>query len=203
MTPNILLDTLPDAVMVNGRGFPIATDYTAGIRFEQLMYDREATDAERAVVAVEDIYFPGAEYTPEDRKDMLDGISWFYCCGKPPNPKDKRKPKHPAGIKAPRIYDFDHDAQYIYAAFMAAYRIDLSDTSLHWWLFRALFNALPSETEFVKIMGYRATDVSKIKDKAQKAHIRRLQELYRLPVEMSEEDKVAAAGAIFAGGIRS
>ena len=73
---------------------------------------------------------------------------------------------------------------------MQQYGIDLQDIEyLHWWKFKALFNGLAENTQFVKIMGYRAMDISKIKDKKEKKRYRELQRLYALPDMRTEEEK--------------
>ena len=70
---------------------------------------------------------------------------------------------------------------------------------MHWWKFHALFSGLTSSTKIVEIMGYRATDLSKISDKNERARLAKLKRIYDLPVNYSYEDKVAMAGASFGG----
>ena len=99
-----------------------------------------------------------------------------------------------------RIYDFEHDDDYIYAAFMAQYHLDLQKVEyLHWWKFHALFRGLPSSAKIVEIMGYRGTDLGRIKSKSEQERIARMKEIYALPQELSFEDKVAMAGMAFGG----
>ena len=81
--------------------------------------------------------------------------------------------------------------------------MDLQDTEyLHWWKFIALFGGLSEQAEIVKVMGYRATDLSKIKNKNERNRIARLKAIYSLPDLLSREEKIARAGAIFGGGIK-
>lgn len=73
---------------------------------------------------------------------------------------------------------------------MSQYNIDLQDAvSLHWWKFKAMFQGLNDNNEIVKIMGYRALNLNDIKDKQQKAHYRKLKNLYKLPDNRTEEEK--------------
>ncbi len=74
---------------------------------------------------------------------------------------------------------------------MAQYGIDLTKDDLHWWLFRALFEGLNDENKICKVMEIRSIDLSKIKDKEQKAHYRRLKRIYRLPDPRCEEEQEA------------
>ena len=78
--------------------------------------------------------------------------------------------------------------------------IDLNDIEyLHWWKFHALFRGLPSSAKIVEIMGYRGTDLGRIKSKSEQERIARMKEIYALPQELSFEDKVAMAGMAFGG----
>jgi len=98
-----------------------------------------------------------------------------------------------------RIYDFEYDAPYIYAAFLAQYRIDLQRDMLHWWQFAALFKALGEDNQIVKIMGYRGMDLSKIKDKEQKAQYRKMQKIYALPQPKAVQQELDRMAAILNG----
>ena len=66
--------------------------------------------------------------------------------------------------KSEKVLDFQQDAEYIYAAFLQAYGIDLfrcqdrpgNTQTLHWWQFTALLASLPSDTRLSEIVGIRA-----------------------------------------------
>lgn len=68
---------------------------------------------------------------------------------------------------------------------------------LHWWEFRALFQGLKDDNKIVKIMGYRGIDLSKIKDKEEKARYKKLKKIYALPDMRTEQQKEADFGAAF------
>ena len=53
----------------------------------------------------------------------------------------------------------------------------------------ALFASLNEEVLFSKIMGFRATKVSKIKDKSMKEYYKKMQQYYALPDMRTEEQK--------------
>ena len=91
--------------------------------------------------------------------------------------------------KSKRVYDFEIDSELIYAAFMQQYKIDLSTVDLHWWKFKALFNSLSEDTQFIKVVRYRSMDLSKIKDKDQKKFYREMKSFYRLPDNRTEKEK--------------
>lgn len=86
----------------------------------------------------------------------------------------------------------------IYSAFIETYQMDLQEIDyLHWWKFKAMFNSLNKDTKIVEIMGYRAIDLSKIKDKEEKARYRKLKKIYKLPDMRTEAQKEADFGNAF------
>ena len=89
-----------------------------------------------------------------------------------------------------KIYSYEHDADLIYTAFLDQYKLDLNDIEyLHWFKFKAMFEGLKSENKICEIMGYRAVDISKIKDKEEKKRYKKLQREYALPDDRTEEEK--------------
>jgi hypothetical protein len=72
---------------------------------------------------------------PPDRKAGFDELYRFYL-NEQPLPRD-------AGKRSGVIpFDWKLDSEYIYAAFMQQYGINLMETDLHWHDFLALLNAL-------------------------------------------------------------
>lgn len=200
MRANLLIDSLPDTITVDGREHPVNTDFRTGVLFEMLMYD-ETVSSENKCIQIFDLYFDKHAKEVPLTKEAFDTILAFYRCERQENRAAKRiasrKKQQPK-----RIYDFDHDDAYIYAAFMAQYGIDLNSINcLHWWKFQALFTALNNEQKIVEIMGYRATDLSQIKSKQERERITRLKAIYSLPNTVSREDKIAHAASVFSGGL--
>lgn len=190
---NLLTDALPEAVEIGGRLYPIDTDFTTGIKFELLTFDEEIPESEKVDLAI-NLYFPDP---PEDTRAALKAIRWFFSGGEESTRKGKKKGGF--GIQK-RIYDFNYDASYIYAAFRADYGIDLTREHLHWWVFRALFSALREDNMICKIMGYRAVDLSKLKGKELQFY-RKKQKEFAIPAPKSERDKLAAIDdALLNGG---
>ncbi len=124
---------------------------------------------------------------PENIKKAIEQMLWFYRCGKDvSSSKGNGKSK---GVT--QIYSFEYDDDYIYSAFLDQYNIDLQDIEyLHWWKFKAMFKSLKDDNMIVKIMGYRSMDLSKVKDKEQKAYYKRMQKLYEIPISKNEQNKL-------------
>ena len=198
-TANILIDPLPLAIQVSGRDLPIETDFRTGILFEQLVESNEVPQEEKIAYAV-NLYFPGRfPSNAMEQIQAVDGMLWFYSCGDEERTTQQDQQQNSTSI-ARRIYDYDIDAPLIYSAFLAQYNIDLQDIQyLHWWKFIAMFRGLAQHHKIVEIMGYRAMNIAKIKNRAEREHYAAMQAKYALPDNRSAEEKAAAAGALFGG----
>lgn len=170
MESNLLLDPLPESVEVGGKDYAICTDFRTGILFSMAMEDAELSEPERLDIALS-LYFP--EMPPEPL-EAVQKILWFYACGKTDTPGG-------SGKRAKDVCSFAHDAPYIYAAFLQQYRIDLNIESLHWWKFRALFDALSPDTLFMKIAGWRGAEIDSKMPDAERRRLQELKERYALP----------------------
>lgn len=197
MKQNLLIDTLPDTVMVDGREFSIRSDFRISVMFELLIGDGELSQKQKLRNTLE-LYY---EEIPDNHEEAIEQVLTFYACGKQRKNSGSSSEKS-KGFKSP-IYSFEYDDGLIFSAFYDQYGIDLNEIEyLHWWKFKAMFDALKSDNEIVKIMSYRATDLNSIKDKAERRRIAKLQAIHAIPNNMSYEDKVSAAGAIFGGGLK-
>lgn len=163
---NILCEDLPESVCVNGIEYPVYTDFRRWIKIETLL--SEGATAENIADAVLLCY----KALPKNLKDAMCGIAYFHGLG--------GGEKRAAPCRAKPLYSFECDGKYIYGAFWEKYGIDLSKAQLHWWQFASLFASL-GECRFTKIVGWRATDLSQIKNKEQKRVYRKLKRLYALP----------------------
>jgi len=179
---NILLDGLPSSIEFGGRVVPIDTDFKTGILFELAIQDPNLDEEERLYTIFSLYLHDNLPETEDEATEALKEIITFYRCGSTVEPEEQSGKGN--GEEA---FSYEYDADYIYAAFMSAYRIDLAKEALHWWQFRALFRALPTDTEFMKIVGYRTMEIPAKMSKEQKAHYKKLKRLYALPV--SEERK--------------
>ena len=189
---NILIDRLPSTLTVGGISYKINSDFRTSILFELMMQDRALTNEEKLLNAIE-LYF---QEIPKDLEEAINKIVWFYKCGK----EEEEREVTNSNSNSKQIYSFEHDAEYIYSAYLSQYGIDLQDIEgLHWWKFKAMFQGLNESNEIVKIMGYRALDLNEIKDKKQKAHYRKLKQLYKLPDNRTEEEKEQMVADAFAG----
>lgn len=191
MDINILLDRLPQYTQ---DGHRIRTDFRESIKFELLMQDNKIDERNKVEQALRLYYYDLSKIT--DIKKSIDEVVWFYACGK--NKKVDNKTENNNNKEKKQIYSYEFDAEYIYSAFLQQYKIDLNSIRyMHWWKFKALMENLNEDTQFVKIMGYRALDISKIKDKEEKARYKKLKKTYALPDMRTTEQKEADFGKAF------
>lgn len=180
----ILESKLPTSVLIHGVEYPIRSNFRTMIKFEELMQDPDVTDQDKVWLALR-LFYPEI---PDDIEQAVEQLLWFYRCDKRDNLFTKKAKKRKAK-RAARIYDFELDDDYIYAAFMAQYHLDLHKVRyLHWWKFRAMFNSLSDDMQISKIMEYRAVEIDKV-PKEKRAFYKRMKMLYALPLSRNEEER--------------
>lgn len=184
---NMLVDLLPDTVEVDGEKYEINTDFRISVLFELLMQDDEVTNEEKIIHGL-NLYYP---VVPRNIHEAVEKMLWFYRCGKEAVENDSGS--NSSSDKQPeKVYSFEYDDSYIYAAFLQQYGVDLQEVNhLHWWKFRAMFVSLGENTEFVKIMGYRSIKTTSKMSKEQREFYRKMQKIHALPV--SEKEREAEA----------
>jgi hypothetical protein len=197
---NVLMDDLPSTVTVAKAEIPINTDYRTGILFEQVLSDPVMPDDEKLNTVLK-LYYGDAVFPLLNDIDTvheaLNGIMWFYRCG-----TDKTASSDTEGSTSEKSppFSYEHDAGYIYAAFLETYHIDLTKNRLHWWQFRALFLGLPETVLFCKIMGYRTMEIPAKMPKAQKKFYQRMKRIYKIPESAEKMRLEKEMEAILANG---
>ena len=191
---NILIDDV-DYIVEQKIKIPFNTDFRYSIMFELLMQDNTISEEVKIAKALE-LYYPEMKKITNYKEAILN-ILWFYSSGKEDGTKKNVKTVEQKENIKNQIYSYEFDAEYIYSAFKDQYGIDLQDEELHWWKFKALFQGLKEDNKIVQIMGYRGMDLSKIKDKEERKHYKRLKKLYALPDMRTEEQKEADFAGAF------
>ena len=180
---NLLLDDV-NRIVENRIKIDFDTNFRVGVAFEIMMQNPKYSMQAKTYQALK-LFYPEMNEI-KDTKKAIDDIIWFYSCGKS---EEKTSQKIKKG-KDKQIYSYEFDNDLIYSAFKNQYNVDLEEIEyLHWWKFKAMFNGLKSDNRIVEIMGYRAMELSKIKDKDMKKHYKQLQEEYKLPDMRTEEEK--------------
>ena len=179
---NLLIDELPVSVNIAGTEYPVNTNFRNMILIGQLVNDSAYSQNERVGLMLNLFY----KQAPPDIAAAIGELVSFYKGYRPDPPVSKVK-----NTGAPEAYSYDRDDWLIYSAFRKSWDINLQTIEyLHWFEFRALFDDLDETCLFVKVMQYRAVDLSAIKDKEQKAFYRKMKRIYALPLDEHEQERL-------------
>ena len=193
MISNIIIDSLPYSVIIDGQEVEIDTDFRSMMITEMLLQDASISKGDRVAQALFNFYRENVPFW--NISEAVEKFLWFYRCGEP---EEVNKRSSSTAGRNKRIYDFEYDANLIYAAFLKQYRIDLQDIEcLHWWKFKAMFNSL-QDCLFAEVMQCRAIKLTKNMSKEQKAYYQRMKSMYSLPdgkgiTESRKEKELIAA----------
>jgi len=183
---NILIDEVPEYVIVDGEEYIINTDFRISIMFELLMQDSNLTENEKIIQAL-NLYYPEI---PNNLSEAVEKMLWFYRCGKDIEQNKKVEEEREDYSKPQQIYSFEHDDELIFAAYLSQYGINLQAINhLHWWEFKALFKGLNASNKINEVMNIRSMKIDKNMSKEQKIHYKELKRLYKLPDDRTEEEK--------------
>lgn len=200
---NLLTKKLPYKLEIGDYYVGINTDFRLMIEFELLLTEEtESEDFENKFINLLDCLIPDLGYCDAVTQDeIVAAIMCYYSCGKDYS-TDVDSADDEVGGEPPaeRIYSFNYDDEYIYAAFMEAYGIDLTEAEMHWWKFRALFNSLPQSCMFSRILGYRGMEITSDMSSSQKDFYRKMQRKFALPLPKAEQEKMDAITAALMGG---
>ena len=173
---NILFDTLPTTIKIDGNDVPIKTDFRCWIRFENVIqeYNLEAITIDEFVEMMNriiSILFLESQYIEPTYSLFIELINFFVGFDQGKKSKDSTQ----------KVFDFQVDSNAIYASFLKEYGIRLTNEEMHWYEFRTLFSNLSSDTPIGKLIQIRTTDEKDISQE-KRAEFRKLKEEVALPV---------------------
>lgn len=177
---SILTEELPTYLTICGVKCPIQSDFRTWLKVSSLFERLE--DDQTLIVDIFKLIFPNK--LPPSLQEAITKIIEFYSHSQTESKKTSKEPR-----EQKKSFDFEYDADLIYASFWQQYHIDLVDSSMHWWKFKALLNGLTEDTHFSKVVQYRSVELSRIKDKEQKKFYAKMKAMYRLPDNRSIEQK--------------
>ena len=186
---NALYEPFPEEIEVDGIAYPIVTDFREWFRFADMLADEELEKEEKLYLMTQWL----SEAPKEITSEFVNAVFRFYRADalKPDSLEsdDEEETEQP---KRPPVFDWKYDAAFIIGDFRRYYGIHLLSVEyMHWWEFRCLFDALPDDSQCQKRIGYRSTDLSQIKNEAERKRIARIQQRIALPFEMDEDDVAA------------
>ena len=161
---------LPQAIDVGGSLYRIHTDYRYFLRLREHL-------AEKGVLAGDLDYI----FIKEQPLALLAVVKALIAFMTPP----QELPRRTSDDNGEIVLDFAIDADYIYAAFMEQYGIDLLTAWLHWYSFNALLHGL-HDTELNNIINARLYKPSGRNDEYEKTKQKQY-EAWRLPQPADNE----------------
>lgn len=164
---------LPESIEVEGGLYYIQTSFKYWLRFLELLENKDTPP--------KDFDFMYKSKKPSNR---LDGLLALVQFGNPP----QILPRIQKGEAGEKVIDYTIDADYIYAAFLEQYGIDLVTSNMHWYKFQALFRGL-HDTKLNEIIGYRLYEHKGGKKTDHDRQMEELRRAWELPLEADEEDE--------------
>ena len=131
---------LPNAITVDGNSFLIQTDFRYWIEFSEKLKKKDTK--------LKEYFFLFTGKIP--KVPFMNELLNFYS-----NPNST--PRLSSTESNDPVIDYVQDGEFIVSSFFQAYHIDLTRTDyMHWHLFKALLNGLPSNTYMKEIMAMRS-----------------------------------------------
>lgn len=141
---NIILEQLPQSVMIDGAAVTINTDFRICLKIIQALEDDNLMEHEKLTVLMVLLY----PEPPENTALALSQGLKFLNLGKETDA---------AKLNQPLVYSLEKDSGYIFTAFISSFNIDLNDIEyLHWWKFRSLFADLGKDCFFNTLVSLRS-----------------------------------------------
>ena len=197
---SMLTEQFPVSLEVNGAECPINADFRTVLKCYEIQGGKkELTPGELMKILC--VFYKRQRLFSEEHVSKM---FWFFSCGR--EEKKKAFPRRIAGINNKQPFDFQEDADLIYAGFIQQYGIDLQVEDLHWWKFMILLENFGSDTRLSRIMEYRTIDTaSKHLPKEQRKFYQAMQRYYGLEgrqmPEMTERDRLVEDALLNGGDV--
>lgn len=199
---NLIIEKCPEVVNISGHYLDIATDFKDILKILDII--ESAEDLQYASYNALNRFFKGN--VPGDMETALEVFKQFMSMD--PNQinvdEDETEDSTPTSLDSDedeeedeQFFSIVYDSNYIYAAFLQVYGIDLAQVNMHWWRFKSLIKGLPSGTKLSEIIEVRSQELPK--DSKSRMIVSRLKEVYKLPTKDKHDEKQAenALDALF------
>lgn len=196
---NVFYEELPEALEINGREYPVITDFREWIRFSDML--KSDIPPEFKLEFLSEMFLEEVPdlYTEDGIEEVMDAITSFLSLSgtefpdissDEANSEEESEEVEYEEQRAKKAIYYEQDAPYIISAFRREYQIDLlSVPYMHWWEFRMLLDGLSEESQIKKRIYWRTCDVSKM-DKKERREILKIRRSITIPEEeyVSDED---------------
>ena len=198
-----LTERFPTSLDVDGSTVPINSDFRTVLRCFEIQGREKTLSPDDLVKMLRLLYKKHPRVFTEA---YVERMFWFRECGRRSDRNRKMFPRRAAGINNKQPFDFEEDADLIYAGFMQQYGIDLQESDMHWWKFMILLENMGNDTRLSRIMEFRTIDTKqKGLSKEQRRFYEAMQRYYGLDVlripEMTEQDKLVEEALLNGGDV--
>ena len=197
---SVLTEKFPESVTVDGAERPINGCFRTVLQCYEIQGNKKKLSEKDLLKMLCQFYKNDRLFSDEHINQMF----WFFSCGR--EKKKKTFPRRIAGINNKQPFDFETDADLIYAGFVQQYGIDLQEEDMHWWKFMILLENLGADTRLSRIMEYRTIDItSKHLSKDQRKYYQAMQRYYGLDQpgakDMTEREKMIEEALLNGGDV--
>lgn len=182
-----LTDRFDDTLIYKGFTLELDLAFDTVLRAQELNQDDDFNDAEKIDIMCEMFVKNYSDIEQIDiqlKAEIINAIFENFIKGKDTGGNDEP------------VFDFNQDAEFIYASFLYDYRIDLFEEHgrLHWKKFIALLSSLSDESKFGKVIGIRTAKVPKPTkhNTEERKHLLRMKQIYALKTSQSKEEQIKA-----------
>jgi hypothetical protein len=165
---NILIETLPTAIEIDGIEYDINYDFRSCLRIILAFEDSSLAAFEKQMILLENLY---RDIPTNLEQAIRKGIKFL----------NGGKEEEMSGKSQPRLYSFEKDAPFIMAAFKQTHDIDLETSDMHWWKFMTLFMDMGSDTTFSNLVSLRKRVKTGKATKEERAAAREIEDIFDLP----------------------
>lgn len=169
-----MIGQLPENLEIDGRQYPIRTDFRVVLLIFEALNDPELSEEEKVAVMLQSLY----KETPENIQEAVNKAAWFLDGGQ--NFKGSEK----------RVMDWEQDEQMIFSAVnkVAGYETRAKEY-IHWWTFLGFFNEI-GEGLFSTVVNIRSKrNKGRKLDKTEEEFYKRNREIINLKKKLSKEEQ--------------
>lgn len=188
-------------VVFGGKTYRLDLAFDTVIQYLKLSSDDELSEEEKAVYAIE-LFL--------DEQDLPSDPKFYELVFKAVNEEITSDPygnnmpnSNPFGLAPVKYFDYEQDAEAIFASFMSEYHINLLEQrgKMHWREFKALFNGLSENSYMQRIISIRQRDLSEIDDSKAQQQLNEAKNYYMLndsSVTEEKQDQIGQTSALSA-----
>lgn len=189
---NFLYEKFPDYVLIEEKKYKVVTDFREYIKLLDLLRDDEIETIDKAdLVMMWFLDIPEVDFSTclKALSDFMTNYNGERIQTDEADSEDTEKRS-----RGKQVLSYSQDAPFILAGFMECYGIDLTTIKyMHWWKFRMLIDGMNEECELKKRMSYRSIDAGKIKDKAERERIRKIQRQIAITEHKATDEDIGDA----------